>query len=332
MDIQKMNSSSTFSINLNKQKILYSIENNDKYEEEGILIRKWENSEKELFSSQINKNNIYFLGILNSRLEKEGYALFNYINGEKYFGNYSNDLRNRHGLYTWPSKIENKRRLSEFYWGTWKDNIKDGKGIYLWLNEPEYINLFSDFDKCDLDSYIGLISNDQYVKGVYLIKRNDNFYVYYGNFNDKGNKEDNECYYYNATKDKILYGKIVNDKFINGFICSFNEDGFITDILKVEFDDDNKIKSYQNESEIDKDLCEKVKNNIFECRNILLHEDHFTNLFNGFKSIIELRDNKMNDINILDSQDDYPDIMNKLTKYNDIKIFTQLSSNLIKLK
>ena len=40
----------------------------------------------------------------------------------------------------------------------------------------------------------------------------------------------------------------------------------------------------------------------------------------------------MNDINILDSQDDYPDIMNKLTKYNDIKIFSQLSSNLIKLE
>lgn len=325
-----MNSASDFSINLNKNEILISIEKTKEYKANGVTIHKWENSD--LFSSSINLNNIHFLGILNQRLEKEGYALFSYINEEKYFGNFSQDLRSRHGLYSWPSTINNNIRKTEFFWGTWKNNLKDGKGIYLWLKEPENIKMFSDFENCDLDSYIGLINNDNFTKGAYLIKRNNNFYVYYGNFNNQGKKDDNECYYYNATKDKIYYGKVKNDKFISGYITNFNEDGYIVDLLKIDFDENNKVKSYIQEDEIEENLKEKIKKNIFECRNILLNEDHFGDIFNAFKNIIEYRDNKMNDIKVLESNDDYPDIMNRLTKYNDIKLFSQLSSNLVKLE
>ena len=127
-----MNSASDFSINLNKNEILISIEKTKEYKSNGVTIHKWENSD--LFSSSINLNNIHFLGILNQRLEKEGYALFSYINEEKYFGNFSQDLRSRHGLYSWPSIINNNIRKTEFFWGTWKNNLKDGKGIYAYKN------------------------------------------------------------------------------------------------------------------------------------------------------------------------------------------------------
>ena len=71
---------------------------------------------------------------------------------------------------------------------------------------------FSNFDKCDLDAYIGDIDMDSYVKGVYLIKRQDNYYLYYGGFDSSGKKSGNDCFYYNSTEDKVLYGTILAEE------------------------------------------------------------------------------------------------------------------------
>ncbi len=167
--LKQMEKANENMIILNKKKILDSIQNSTIYEEEGIKISHWDEETKDLYIAEISKNDINFIGILNDKLQRDGYCINNYINNEKYFGYFQKDLRNKLGLYIWPSRIENENRLSEYYWGLWRDNSKDDHGVYLWLSEPNEDLPFSNFDKCDLDAYIGDIDMDSYVKGVYLI-------------------------------------------------------------------------------------------------------------------------------------------------------------------
>ena len=113
-------------IKLNKQKILDSIDHIQKYTEDNILIRKWEGeNETGQLIAEINKNKIDFLGVLNSKLQRDGLGLNKFTNGERYFGNFTKDLRDKHGIYFWPSTIDNGIKKTEIYWGCWRDNYKD---------------------------------------------------------------------------------------------------------------------------------------------------------------------------------------------------------------
>ena len=86
-----------------------------------------------------------FLGVVNQMLEREGFGVNIYQNGDNYFGYFSEDKRNKHGIYSFKPKIENNFILNKYYYGLWKDNNRNEHGIYLWLKENKNIKPFSDF-------------------------------------------------------------------------------------------------------------------------------------------------------------------------------------------
>ena len=316
-------------IKLEKIKISEGINSGGKYEEEGIKIKVWEESEtKDYYIGDINKNGVKFLGVFNKDFQKDGYCLNKYINEEEYFGGYEHDERNRHGLYIWPSTVGKKIRKSEFYWGRWKDNLKDGRGIYLWLKEKKTIEPFSDFDNSEFDSVVGDFKMDNCVKGVYMSKKKDQYYLYYGGFNNNMEKKGDNCFYFNATLEKVLYGKMDNDNFIEGYYGKYNEDGQIEDIEYGKFNEEKKLIDRIDKEKMNNDDKKKISDLLVNFRNIIMEEDYFGDLYNYFKEINDYKNNKMKDLSVLDSGEEYPNLMGLCAKYNSIKIFKMLEEHL----
>ena len=63
-------------------------------------------------------------------------------------------------------------------------------------------------------------------------------------------------------------------------------------------------------------------------RNIIMEEDYFGDLYNYFKEINDYKNNKMKDLSVLDSGEEYPNLMGLCAKYNSIKIFKMLEEHL----
>ena len=329
-----MSTSSNDTLKLNKQKILDSIEQTQKYEEDNLLIRKWEGeNETGQLITKINKNKINFLGILNSKLQREGLGFNIFSNGEKYFGNFHKDLREKHGFYFWPSTVENGVRKTEYYWGCWRDNCKDHHGVYLWLSEKENVTPYSNFDAADFDVYIGNLDMDSYVKGVYMSKIGDKYHVYYGHFDSNGKKHGDNCYYYNATLDKVLYGNFVSDKFVSGYLGAFDGDGVCIDLLKVTFKDD-KIDTYLQGEEIDSNIYEEIKKKVTDFRSLLLDIDYFGDVYTKFKEETTYLDQQLKEgsIDVFDSKEIFPKLLDLSSSYNELSIFKTLEFHLAEKK
>ena len=283
--------------------------------------------------TKINKNKINFLGILNSKLQREGLGFNIFSNGEKYFGNFHKDLREKHGFYFWPSTVENGVRKTEYYWGCWRDNCKDHHGVYLWLSEKENVTPYSNFDAADFDVYIGNLDMDSYVKGVYMSKIGDKYHVYYGHFDSNGKKHGDNCYYYNAALDKVLYGNFVSDKFVSGYLGAFDGDGVCIDLLKVTFKDD-KIDTYQQGEEIDSNIYEEIKKKVTDFRSLLLDKDYFGDVYTKFKEETTYLDQQLKEgsIDVFDSKEIFPKLLDLSSSYNELSIFKTLEFHLAEKK
>ena len=74
-------------IEIDKIQVTDDINENGKYDEDGILFQKWDNEEMpDYFLGQITKNNETFLGTFNGDFERTGYGFCTYENGDQYFG------------------------------------------------------------------------------------------------------------------------------------------------------------------------------------------------------------------------------------------------------
>ena len=67
------------------------------------------------YIANINEDDVNFLGVLNVDFEREGYCKNVYKNGDIYLGYYSNNKRDKHGLYQFKSEIIDDEKLTEFY-------------------------------------------------------------------------------------------------------------------------------------------------------------------------------------------------------------------------
>jgi hypothetical protein len=325
----KLKKQSNSEIELEKAKILEAIKSKGIYEEEGIKIKKWEEGEeKEVFVGDINKNGIKFLGILNKNFQKDGYCLNNYKNNESYFGCYEHDERNRHGLYIYSTTVGKNIKKSQFYWGRWKDNLKDGRGVYLLLIENISIEPFSDFDNSNFDSVVGDFKNDNCIKGVYMSKKGDDYSLYYGGFNENMEKKGDNCFYYKANVEKVIYGKMDKDEFIEGYYGKYDDDGKIIDLKNAQFNEERKLIKSVDMDKINEEEKKKIIDLLENFRNIIMEEDFFGDLYKAFKEIIDYKDKKMKDLHVLDSNEEYPNIMGLCAKYNSIKLFKQLEEHL----
>ena len=307
---------------LDKSSIFKSLDKIGEYKNESlkITIKKWNDDEdtSNMFIIKIDDDNS-FLGVVNGLFEREGFGVNKYSNGDIYFGYFSENNRNKHGIYSYKPKLENNFILSEYYYGMWKDNYRDGYGIYLWLQENKSSDNFSNFENCSFKAYIGNISRDIFTKGTLLIKSDNNYYIYHGYFNSQGKKHGDLSFYYSAQKELLFYGSFDNDIFISGYVATFTDEG---NIIKIGKYNDGKVieKNEENSSEIS--IAEKI---MFNFRNVIMSKDYFGDIYKEFGEVNKFRENNMNNLEILNS-DRYIDIMKAAVGYNKISIFRDIEN------
>ena len=300
--------------------IFKSLDKFGEYKNEKLktTIKKWEDDDvtSNMFIIKID-GDCPFLGVINGLFEREGFGVNTYSNGDYYFGYFSENERNKHGIYSFKPKIENNFILNEYYYGSWKDNFKDGYGIYLWLKENKTTKPFSDFSNASFKAYIGNISRDVFTKGTLLIKSFNNYFVYHGNFNIEGKKHGDLSFFYSAQKELLLYGSFENDNFISGFISTFNGEGNIIKICKYN---KGELTERKDINPLEIEVVEKI---MFNFRNIIMSKDYFGDVYKEFGNVVKFKERHMNNLDILNS-DKYIDIMNAVVRYNKITIFKDI--------
>ena len=307
-------------ITLDKAAIFKTLDKTGEYKNESlkITIKKWEDDDVvgNMFIIKI-EGETPFLGVVNGMFEREGFGVNTYSNGDIYFGYFSENQRNKHGIYSYKPKLENNFILSEYYYGMWKDDYRDGYGIYLWLRENKSNEPFNNFETSSFKAYIGNISKDIFIKGTLLIKSENNYYIYHGQFNSEGKKHGDLSFFYSAQKELLLYGTFDNDIFISGYIAKFTGEGNIIKINKY-FNGKIEEKNESNSKEIE--IVEKI---MFNFRNIIMSKDYFGDIYKEFKEVNKFREKNMNNLEILNS-DRYIDIMKAAVGYNKISIFRDI--------
>ena len=300
--------------------IFKSLDKFGEYKNEKLktTIKKWEDDDitSNMFIIKID-GDCQFLGVINGLFEREGFGVNTYSNGDYYFGYFSENERNKHGIYSFKPKIENDLILSEYYYGSWKDNFKDGYGIYLWLKENKTTKPFSDFSNASFKAYIGNITRDAFTKGTLLIKSDNNYFVYHGTFNSEGKKHGDLSFFYSAQKELLLYGSFEKDKFISGFVSTFNDEG---NIIKISKYNNGKLIERKDINPLEFEIIVKI---LFNFRNVVMSKDYFGDIYKEFGNVIRFKEKHMNNLDILNS-DRYIDIMNAVVRYNKITIFKDI--------
>ena len=333
--MEEEQSSSKNKIHFNTKDIEKKLNSNKKYQTNNTTIIRWEddmNPDTKMYVLKNKFNNLPFIGVVNYDFKREGYCVNKYLNGDEYFGNYSNDLRNRQGIYIYKPKYETgKIILRQYYFGLWENDLKQGRGIYVWLKEDKNnsknsynnksYNPFNNFDKANFDAYVGNFDKNKFTKGTLLKKEGDNYFVFHGWFlNSKKNGKN--CFYYSAKLEEILYGTFKDDKFIEGFVGKFDDNGDLKNLIK-----------YKNKSIIEKDKFEpsddekEVAKKILTFRNIIMSQDYFGILYNIFKDAIDFKNANMNNLELFNSEL-YLDLLDIAASYNQVSIFKDIEKHL----
>jgi len=330
-------SSNNNQIKYNKEEIIEKINSTGKYESGETTIIKWEddmNTDTEMYIVKNNFKKKPFIGVVNYEFKREGYCINSYENGDEYFGYYSNDLRNKQGLYIYKQKpIINKFIIRQYYFGLWENDKKNGRGIYLWLkdnntknaniNNDKLYNPFNDFDNSNFHAYVGEFENDNFTKGTLLKKEGDDYFVFHGKLDSKNLKKNGkDCFYFSAKLEQIFFGTFRNDIFIEGYIGKFNDNGKLENVAKFQ----NK-KIIESEKLNKTDNIKNITKKMEMFRNIIMSKDYFGDLYNIFKNIIDFKNENMNDINLFNS-DKYLDLMEIAASYNQVSIFKDIEKNI----
>ena len=333
--MEEEQSSSKNKIHFNTKDIEKKLNSNKKYQTNNTTIIRWEdemNPDTKMYVLKNKFNNLPFIGVVNYDFKREGYCVNKYLNGDEYFGNYSNDLRNRQGIYIYKPKYETgKIILRQYYFGLWENDLKQGRGIYVWLKEDKNnsknsynnksYNPFNNFDKANFDAYVGNFDKNKFTKGTLLKKEGDNYFVFHGWFlNSKKNGKN--CFYYSAKLEEILYGTFKDDKFIEGFVGKFDDNGDLKNLIK-----------YKNKSIIEKDKFEpsddekEVAKKILTFRNIIMSQDYFGILYNILKEAIDFKNANMNNVELFNSYL-YLDLLDIAASHNQVSIFKDIEKHL----
>jgi hypothetical protein len=289
------------------------------------------NQDTEMYIIKNKFNKIPFIGVVNFEFKREGYCVNTYQNGDEYFGYYSNDLRNKQGLYIYkPKPILNQFISRQYYFGLWENDKKSGRGIYLWLKEKNSYNLynktynpFNNFENSNFHAYVGEVDNDNFTKGTLLKKEGDNYFVFHGQLNSKNLKKNGkDCFYYSSNLEEIFFGTYKNDVFTDGYIGKYNENGEIDNIVKFQ---DKKITELENLKKFEN--VQNIIRKLETFRNVIMSKDYFGILYNVFKDAIDFKNKNMNDIDIFNS-DKYLDLMEIAASYNQVSIFKEIEKYL----
>ena len=216
------NTEQKYIINEKKGKILENLLIDKSFQEEGVIIRKWEGeANTKDFISEIKKDNIHYIGILDSNLVKQGYGYMCLPNNEKYFGVYTDDLRSKHGLYQYPDKIVGDKIEREFFFGIFNKGKISERGVYLWIKENKDVPMFNNFEEADFSCFVGDLEETHFIEGTYLTKKGEEYYVYHGKFNSNNEKDGDNAFYYNYSKS-IYYYHVIQIK-MNYFLVKLKK-------------------------------------------------------------------------------------------------------------
>lgn len=321
----------TNSLQFNPKEVEKSLREKGIYEKDNFIIKLWtefnkdkeeENNENLMFAIQNKDKTLPFLGIVNYIFKREGYCLNTYLNGDIYFGFFNSDQRNRQGIYEYKQKKEENEVLYQYYYGLWKNDLFNGNGIYLWLKEKENIEPFNNFENSSFYAFVGQSIKGVFEKGALLRKERNMYLVYYGTFSPTGNKEGNNCFYYNSNLEEICYGTYKNGKFMEGFVGKFNENGTLKKLIKYKRSQNKrsaKIKGISSKKE-------KTSKTLEMIRNVLMSKDYFGILYEEIGKIIKFRNQKMNNIDMILS-DKYIQVMGSFSTFNKVSLCKDIQKN-----
>ena len=317
-------------INKNKGKILNTLKTDNSYMSDIILIHKWEGeANQKNFLSKIKMGDTSFIGILDPDLCKNGYGYLSLPGNEKYFGIFTDDLKSKHGIYEYPDKLEGEIIEREFFFGLFKEGKINSHGVYLSIKENKNVKMFNDFDEANFSCFVGNLNEKHFIEGTHMTKEGDKYYVYHGKFNENNQKEGEGVFYYNSEKYQLMYGKAVKNKFVEGYLSVFDEDGNISNVTYVIFNENGTIKSFKKKQEMSdkKNIFDKM----FDFRNKILEEDYFGNIFQIFKETMNVIENEVN-FEAFDSNKQYHKIINVTYDFNKIKIKDEIEGVLAKYR
>jgi hypothetical protein len=313
-------------IHLDNNILKYEIVKNGKYEEQNILIKKYESENNTVSYLGCLKNNdtVVYKGILNSKFKRNDLGINYYESGDIYFGTFDNDLKDGYGAYLFKPIIEKNCIYSEMYHGNWKENNKDSFGLYIWTREYTDKNNQS-YETTDFEAFIGHLTNDNFKKGCYLTKVGKDYYYYYGGFDKNGKKSDNEAFFYDKDKDRVFIGKTFNDKFTSGYLSTFNKENNLNNFYYVEFDNNDIPTLLTKEDEIESDIKKYVLEKVIKFRNYLLgKEDHHLKIYNNFIGLKNFINIDLENIEALETQSVYNKAKYFGSSFNEMNIFTTL--------
>ena len=333
-----MKETSTNFIELEKAKIDEKISSEGEFTSEGICIKKWdleneeagsESKEEYKYICSLEKNNCKYSGTLNNKFQRDGYGLEIFNNGDKYFGQYDSDIRNENGIYYFSQEKSDENSTNvqtECYLGQWKNNVKDKNGIYIWMDEPE--NNF-EYDFANFDAYVGEFEEEKYIRGTYLSKINNEYYLYHGNFDKEGKKNDNNAYFYSSKFNKLFHGKIVKDTLESGFLGTFDEEGEqVVELVYCKFNEDGSVNDVIEQKNLNEDEIEDEKKNISNFRSIIFDGDYFGKIYNKFTKIKNKVDRLGGDlIGVLERKENINEINKILNKYRKKNIYFDIEEN-----
>ena len=310
-------------IHFDTQKVNEAISKDGQFKTDNCTVKRWGEEtvgDKRKFLVDAEDKNLKFKGIVNLFFEREGYGINEHDNGDKYFGYYENDSRKGHGIYSFLPVKKGNNLLSEFYYGYWKNDLKNGQGIYLWLREDPSKKPFSDFDNANFQAFIGEVERDMLKKGTLLSKEGEHYLCFHGTFDIDGNREGENCFFFDATLEQLCFGEYLDDNFIKGYVARFDEDGNVKDLLKYA---EGQITSKEKLEE------EEVKKNskiMTDFRNVIMGKDYFGDVYKEFGKVKEFEANKMKSVDIFNS-DQYLNIMSVATGYNKVTIYKDIENN-----
>jgi hypothetical protein len=227
------------------------------------------------------------------------------------------DMKDGHGAYFYTPSVVNNCMHSEIYYGHWRENQKDKIGIYIWLREMQGLDREENkLEGVDFDAFVGEIENDCYSRGCYLTKLGESFYVYYGGFDQEGHKNDDNGLFYDNVRDSIFKGKIVNDKFVSGYLISFDDYGELKNMIYVEIDDNDLPIKLLKPEEIEENIKSTVLEQAKSFKSALVDFDYFTDIYEKVIEIRKFVNTKLDNLAIFDSNQDYPKMFKMSSEYN----------------
>jgi hypothetical protein len=305
-------------ISLNAKTVINDIHKYKSFEKEGVFLKKWDSDnrlDEEKYIGCLTHDEFKYIGVLNTNLRRDMFGLNKYENNDTYFGNYDKEAKSSHGIYLYAPKTVNGFEEIEIYHGYWQNNKKHLKGIYIWKKEKTNNQ---DYNKCDFEAYVGEFEYDNYKKGVLLSKQADHYYIYYGGFDQNGNKNDNKAFYYYHNDNKVVIGKVVDNKLISGYIVYFENDTerIIKQICYIVVSSKGKVEQVKYQDEISAVIRKETEGQAFEFREAYFSIDPPSDIYNQTKKVVQVI-TTITDHTMFDNQHDYPKYVDLAAFYND---------------